>query len=91
MKPQDVTTEQVHLRAFPFSLNDSAKDWLFFPLLGVVTTERGMLDAASGSSIVDNTPAKARELISTMASTSQEFGFRQDMPRTVNETSISSI
>ncbi|KAF7820928.1 DNA-directed DNA polymerase [Senna tora] len=30
MRPQDVTTEQVKLRAFQFSLDDAAKDWLFY-------------------------------------------------------------
>ncbi|KAF7844495.1 uncharacterized protein G2W53_001400 [Senna tora] len=50
-----------------------------------------MLDAASGGSIVDKTPTEAREIISTMAATSQDFGDSQDMPRTVNEASISSI
>ncbi|KAL0332926.1 UNVERIFIED_CONTAM: hypothetical protein Scaly_2194100 [Sesamum calycinum] len=29
MKPQGVTEEQVKLRAFPFSLGDKAKDWLY--------------------------------------------------------------
>ncbi|KAF7832931.1 uncharacterized protein G2W53_015264 [Senna tora] len=58
---------------------------------GLLPTERGMLEAASNGCIVDKTPAEARELISTMAATSQEFRFRQGMPRTVNETSISSI
>ncbi|KAL0361432.1 UNVERIFIED_CONTAM: hypothetical protein Sradi_3827700, partial [Sesamum radiatum] len=29
MKPQGVTEEQVKLRAFPFSLSDKAKDWLY--------------------------------------------------------------
>ncbi|KAF7826531.1 hypothetical protein G2W53_017695 [Senna tora] len=162
MKPQDVRTEQVKLRAFPFSLEDAAKDWLFYLPLGSITTweammkqflnkyfpasraiairwdicgikqkptetlhdywehfkrlcatcpqhgvseqglihyfyqglhatERGMLDAASGGSIVDKTPTEAREIISTMAATSQDFGDSQDMPRIVNEASISSI
>ncbi|KAL0288741.1 UNVERIFIED_CONTAM: hypothetical protein Sangu_2643100 [Sesamum angustifolium] len=29
MRPQGVTEEQVKLRAFPFSLGDKAKDWLY--------------------------------------------------------------
>ncbi|KAF7824226.1 hypothetical protein G2W53_022370 [Senna tora] len=157
MKPQDVTTEQVKLRAFPFSLKDAAKDWLFylppgsirtweammkqflnkyFPAFraiairrdicgikqkptetihdywerfkrlcascpqhgvseqglihyfyqGLHPTERGMLDAASGGSIVDKTPTEAKEIISTMAATSQDFGDSQDMPRTSRPT-----
>ena len=30
MKPQGVTEEQIKLRAFPFSLADKAKDWLYY-------------------------------------------------------------
>ncbi|KAK4390552.1 hypothetical protein Sango_2118500 [Sesamum angolense] len=31
MRPQGVTEKQVKLRAFPFSLGDKAKDWLYLP------------------------------------------------------------
>ncbi|KAL0328007.1 UNVERIFIED_CONTAM: hypothetical protein Scaly_2233300 [Sesamum calycinum] len=34
MRPQGVTEEQIKLRAFPFSLADQAKDWLF-PTFGI--------------------------------------------------------
>ena len=30
MKPTRVTEDQIKLRAFPFSLKDSAKDWLYY-------------------------------------------------------------
>ena len=30
MKPMGVTEDQIKLRAFPFSLKDSAKDWLYY-------------------------------------------------------------
>ena len=30
MKPQGVSEEQIKLRAFPFSLGDLAKDWLYY-------------------------------------------------------------
>ncbi len=30
MKPQGVTEDQIKLRAFPFSLVESAKEWLFY-------------------------------------------------------------
>ena len=30
MKPTGVTKDQIKLRAFPFSLKDSAKDWLYY-------------------------------------------------------------
>ena len=163
LKPHDVTEEQVKLRAFPFSLGDRAKDWLFYLPPGSITSwedmvklflekifpaskaasirrdicsikqrdseslheywerfkrlcascpqhgiseqlliqyfyeglipmERRMMDAASGGAIVNKTPQAARELISTMAANSQQFGFGQEPPsRRVNEVNISSL
>ena len=38
MKPIGVTKEQIKLRAFPFSLKDSAKDWLYYLPSGSITT-----------------------------------------------------
>ncbi|XP_021629666.1 uncharacterized protein LOC110627626 [Manihot esculenta] len=38
MRPQGVTEEQIKLRAFPFSLADNAKDWLYYLPPGSVTT-----------------------------------------------------
>ncbi|XP_027169579.1 uncharacterized protein LOC113769319 [Coffea eugenioides] len=38
MRPQGVTEEQIKLRAFPFSLADKAKDWLFYLPSGSITT-----------------------------------------------------
>jgi hypothetical protein len=53
--------------------------------------EKYMVDAASGSSIVDKTPHATRELISTIAANSQQFGTRNEPLRRVNEVSNSSI
>ena len=38
MKSQGISGEQVKLRAFPFSLVDSAKEWLHYLLFGTITT-----------------------------------------------------
>jgi len=38
MKPTGVSEEQIKMRAFPFSLKDSAKDWLYYLPSGSVTT-----------------------------------------------------
>ncbi|XP_027150381.1 uncharacterized protein LOC113750623 [Coffea eugenioides] len=38
MKPLSITEEQIKMRAFPFSLKDSAKDWLYYPPPGSITT-----------------------------------------------------
>ena len=43
LKPQGVNEEQIKLRAFPFSLADVAKDWLFYLPLGSITTWIGMV------------------------------------------------
>ncbi|XP_010273508.1 PREDICTED: uncharacterized protein LOC104609021 [Nelumbo nucifera] len=38
MKPMGVTVEQIKLRAFPFSLKDSVKDWLYYLPSESITT-----------------------------------------------------
>ena len=38
MKPLGIFVEQVKLRAFPFSLADSAKEWLYYLPSGTITT-----------------------------------------------------
>ena len=38
MKPTGVTEDQIKLRAFPFSLKDSAKDWLYYLPSGSIKT-----------------------------------------------------
>ncbi|XP_027082527.1 uncharacterized protein [Coffea arabica] len=38
MKPSGITEEQIKMRAFPFSLKDSAKDWLYYLSPGSITT-----------------------------------------------------
>ena len=42
MKPQGISEEQVKLRAFPFSLADSAKEWLYYLPSGTITTWTAM-------------------------------------------------
>ena len=34
MRPTEVTKEQIKLRAFPFSLADSAKEWVYYLQIG---------------------------------------------------------
>ena len=38
MKPIGIFMEQVKLRAFPFPLTDSAKEWLYYLPSGTITT-----------------------------------------------------
>jgi hypothetical protein len=163
MKPAGVTEEQIKLRAFPFSLKDSAKDWLYylpsgsittwtemkrlfllkyFPasraanirkeicgirqnngeslyeywerfkklctscpqyqiseqLLiqyfyeGLMSTERSMIDAASGGALANKTPEEARILIANMADNSQQFNTRPEhSSKYVNQVNLSSL
>ncbi|KAF7844718.1 hypothetical protein G2W53_001623 [Senna tora] len=43
MKPERVTEEQIKLRAFPFSLDGAAKEWLFYLPAGSITSWEGMM------------------------------------------------
>ncbi|KAF5462781.1 hypothetical protein F2P56_018762 [Juglans regia] len=47
---------------------------------GLHSTDRSMIDAASGGALVDKTPEAARNLIANMAVNSQQFGTRLDLP-----------
>ena len=38
MKPLSISKEQVKLRAFPFSLADNAKEWLYYLPSSTITT-----------------------------------------------------
>ncbi|KAL0361402.1 UNVERIFIED_CONTAM: hypothetical protein Sradi_3824700 [Sesamum radiatum] len=151
IRPQGITIEQVKLRAFPFSLAEQAKDWLYFLPSRSITTwndlkkqflekyfpasrattirkeisgirqfageslykywdrfnelvkrcphhqipdhlliqyfyeglsgiDRKLIDAASEGALFNKTPTEARNLISIMASNTQQFGTRYDDP-----------
>ncbi|XP_019178790.1 PREDICTED: uncharacterized protein LOC109173896 [Ipomoea nil] len=59
---------------------------------GLLPTDRSMVDASSGGSLADKTPTDARQLISTMAENSQQYGTRADGSiRRVNEVSTSQL
>ena len=45
MRPIGITEEQIKLRAFPFSLADSTKEWLYYLPSGTITTWNGMKKA----------------------------------------------
>ncbi|KAA0062012.1 retrotransposon gag protein [Cucumis melo var. makuwa] len=67
MRPHGISEEQLNLRAFPFSLTDVVKRWLYY---------LEPVDAVAGEALADKTPTKAGELISRMAENSQSFGNR---------------
>ena len=45
MKPLGISEEQVKLKAFPFSLADNAKEWLYYLLSSSITTWNSMKKA----------------------------------------------
>ncbi|KAL4324053.1 hypothetical protein GQ457_11G024990 [Hibiscus cannabinus] len=47
--------------------------------------EMKMIDAASGGALINMTPTQAKELISTMAANSQQFGAISEPSRRVHE------
>ena len=57
---------------------------------GLLPHDRGIIDAASGGVLVDETPTQARQLISNMAQKIQRFGTRNDVRqvRKVNEINV---
>ncbi|XP_052877426.1 uncharacterized protein LOC108472270 [Gossypium arboreum] len=161
MKPQGVLEDEIKLRAFPFSLVDTVKEWLFYLPPGSITTwddlsrvfldvffparakelrrdivgigqleseslydywerykklcascpqhglteqsllqyfyegllpmEMKMIDAASGGALVNMTPQRARELISTMAANSQQYRPNSESTRWVNGVNLLSL
>ncbi|KAG8634279.1 hypothetical protein MANES_17G023144v8 [Manihot esculenta] len=161
MRPQGISEDQVKLRAFPFSLDDYAKDWLFYLPPGSITSwddmvqifldkyfppsksigiireitsirqkqtedvydywkrferlctgcpqhdmsdkaliqffyggllpsERKFINVACGGSIIDKTPREIRELISTLAASSRQYGEEKQLQR-ANEVSFPTI
>nr|XP_027086523.1 uncharacterized protein LOC113708261 [Coffea arabica] len=59
---------------------------------GLQSTDRSIINAASGGALANKTPREAWELIEAMAENSQQFGFREsNPPRRVNEVETSSL
>ncbi|XP_027172525.1 uncharacterized protein LOC113772154 [Coffea eugenioides] len=59
---------------------------------GLQSTDRSIIDAASGGALANKTPREAWELIEAMVENSQQFGFRESNPtRMVNEVESTSI
>ncbi|KAK4395092.1 hypothetical protein Sango_1663500 [Sesamum angolense] len=59
---------------------------------GLSSMDRKLIDAASGGALFNKTPTEARNLISIMASNTQQFGTRyDDPPRRSNEVSVAAF
>nr|KYP34894.1 hypothetical protein KK1_044093 [Cajanus cajan] len=58
---------------------------------GLLPMDRSMIDAASGGTLMDKTPAVAKDLIANMVANTQQFGAtRGTSSRSVNEVQLSS-
>ncbi|XP_027171975.1 uncharacterized protein LOC113771601 [Coffea eugenioides] len=65
---------------------------MFHGLSGLQTSDRSIIDAASGGALANKTPKEAWLLIESMAKNSQQFDFCESNPtRRVNEVEMSSI
>ncbi|CAL9024789.1 unnamed protein product, partial [Prunus brigantina] len=69
MTPINVDGNILKMKAFPFSLMDKAKDWLYELAPGT----RQMLDASAGGALVDKTPVAAKILIANRALNAQQY------------------
>ncbi|KAK8984542.1 hypothetical protein V6N11_047763 [Hibiscus sabdariffa] len=58
---------------------------------GLLPMEMKMIDAASGGSLFNMTPTQAKDLISTMAANSQQFGTISEPNRRVHEVNTVSL
>jgi hypothetical protein len=59
---------------------------------GLLPSDRSMIDAASGKAMVDKTLVAVRNLIANVATNSQQFGTKLNLPsKHVNEVNISSL
>ncbi|CAN6583732.1 unnamed protein product [Malus baccata var. baccata] len=101
MRPANVDAEQVKLRAFPFTLEAKANEWLYnlpsgsmntwnqYFYEGLCSTDRVMLDAASGGAFMDKTPTNAKALLKNIVGNTQQFGGRDELPlKKVNEVMV---
>ncbi|KAK4388076.1 hypothetical protein Sango_2414200 [Sesamum angolense] len=99
MRPQGITKEQIKLRAFPFSLADQAKDWLYFLPSGSITTwndlKRQFLKKyfpASRATTIHKEISGIRQFAGESLFEYWQFGTRyDDPPRKSNEVSIAAF
>ncbi|KAK9043149.1 hypothetical protein V6N11_071498 [Hibiscus sabdariffa] len=90
-KPQGVSDDQIKLCAFPFSLAGSAKDWLFDLPSNSVTTWTEMARLFLDREWRSMAPTTAINLISSMATNSQQFRSSSKPSRRVHEVSTVSL
>ncbi|CAN6700777.1 unnamed protein product [Malus baccata var. baccata] len=80
MTPVNVDGSILKMKAFPFSLLEKAKNWLYELAPGTVTSwerllpiKRQILDASAGGALVDKTPMAAKTLIANQALNAQQY------------------
>ena len=72
MIPHGVTEEHINLKAFPFSLKEDAKDWLYFLPLGFVTTWKEMQSQFLGKFFLASRAARIKKEIYRISQTMGE-------------------
>ncbi|KAL0341410.1 UNVERIFIED_CONTAM: hypothetical protein Sradi_4657800 [Sesamum radiatum] len=98
-----VSSDAIRLRIFPFSLCDTAKDWLqSLPAVrqgilvqtfynGVTLANRATIDAAAGGTIMKKLPSEAFNIIDEIATNLYSYGQERVERRTAGIHSIDAI
>ncbi|KAL0394740.1 UNVERIFIED_CONTAM: hypothetical protein Slati_4440200 [Sesamum latifolium] len=92
-----VSDDAVRLRIFPFSLCDTAKDWLkSLPVVqtlynGVTLANRATINAAARDTIMKKLPSEAFNIIDEIATTLYSYGLERTDKRVVDVHSIDAI
>ncbi|KAL0345389.1 UNVERIFIED_CONTAM: hypothetical protein Sradi_4370200 [Sesamum radiatum] len=82
-----VSDDAVRLRIFPFSLRDTAKDWL----QSLPAANRATIDAAAGGTIMKKLPSEAFNIIDEIATNLYSYGLEKTDKRVANVHSIDAI
>ncbi|XP_070679213.1 uncharacterized protein [Malus domestica] len=95
MRPANVDEEQVKLRAFPFTLEAKANEWLYNLPPGSMNTWNQVKHAfsghksSSGGAFMDKTPTNAKALLKNIDGNTRQFGGRDELPfKKVNEVIV---
>ncbi|KAL0446215.1 UNVERIFIED_CONTAM: hypothetical protein Slati_1749400 [Sesamum latifolium] len=82
-----VSNDAVRLRIFPFSLCDTAKDWL----QSLPAANRATIDAAAGGTIMKKLSSEAFNIIDEIATNLYSYGQERAENRTVGIHSIDAV
>ncbi|KAL0449273.1 UNVERIFIED_CONTAM: hypothetical protein Slati_1483700, partial [Sesamum latifolium] len=83
----DVSNDAVRIRIFPFSLCDTAKDWL----QSLPTANRTTIDAAASGTIMKKLPSEAFNIIDEIATNLYSYGQERTDKRPADIHSIDAV